>query len=169
MPAYFPRHTVEWKFEEPRAFRRLTMSLVEMAAITGVLLRIFRSFALTHGSNGWLYFGGMFAIGLLFLLLMLTAHLANFPIQRWAWRGPLFGLVEWGAEMATSFLLVWAGREPYGSVRATIHDWPAMSFSALVTRGLAVVLWTVLLAAIVQIVRRVMAASMEDEKEEATA
>jgi hypothetical protein len=169
MPTFFPRTTVEWKIEEPRAFRRLTLSLVEMAAITGVMLRIFRSFALTHGSNGWLYFGGMFALGLLFLLLMVTAHLANFPIQRWAWRAPLFALMEWATEMATSFLLIWIGREPYGSVRATLHDWPSMSTSALLTRGAAILVWTLLLAGIVQIVRRIMAAQVEDEKEEATA
>jgi hypothetical protein len=173
MPSFFPHYTVEWKLEEPRAFRRLTLSLVEMAAITGVLLRIFRSFALTHGSNGWLYLGGMFALGLLFLLLMVTAHLANFPIQRWAWRAPLFALVEWGAEMATSLLLIGVGREPYGTVRATMHDWPAMAVNALATRGLGIVLWTLLLAAIVQIVRRIMAASVEaeteEEKEEVTA
>ena len=37
MPSFFPRNTVEWHIEEPRAFRRFSYSLVEMAIVTGVL------------------------------------------------------------------------------------------------------------------------------------
>jgi hypothetical protein len=163
---FFPKQTIEWKIEEPRAFRRLSLSLVEMGLVTGILLRIFRSFVLTHGSNRWLYLGGTFAFGLLFMLLMTTAHLSNFPIQRWAWRAPLFALLEWCGEMATSLFLIWVGREPYGTVRAEWHDWLTMAVGALATRGVAIVLWSLLLAGIVQIVRRLMAASLEEEKEE---
>ena len=161
MPSFFPRSTVEWKFEEPRAFRRLTLSLVEMAAVTGVMIRIFRSFVLTHGTNGWIYLGGTFVAGMLFLLLMATAHLANFPIQRWAWRAPLFALTEWLAEMATSAFLIWVGREPYGTIRADWQDWSSMAVGALATRGSAILLWTLLLAGIVQLIRRVMAGAVE--------
>jgi hypothetical protein len=100
----------------------------------------------------------------LFLLAMATAHVANFPLQRWLWRGPAFALVECAGEMATSLLLIWVGREPYGSVRAEWHDWPSMAIGTLATRGLAVVLWTLLLAGIVQIVRRVMVDAVEEER-----
>jgi hypothetical protein len=41
-----------------------------------------------------------------------------------------------------------------------------MAVGALATRGVAIVLWSLLLAGIVQIVRRLMAASLEEEKEE---
>jgi hypothetical protein len=167
--SFFPRQTVEWHIEEPRAFRRLSLSLVEMALVTGVLLRVYRSYVLTHGANGWLFFGGSLAFGMLFLLFMTTAHLANFPIQRWAWRAPLFALIEWGGEMVTSALLIWVGREPYGSVRAEFHDWPGMAIGSLATRGLIILVWSLLLAGIVQIVRRVMADAVEEEKEEARA
>lgn len=132
--------------------------------MTGVLLRVYRSYVLTHGANGWLYLGGTFGFGLLVLLLMATAHLANFPIQRWLWRAPAFVLIECAAEMATSLLLIWVGREPYGSVRAEWHDWPSMAIGALATRGIAIILWTLLLAGIVQIVRRLMAGSVEEER-----
>jgi hypothetical protein len=71
--------------------------------------------------------------------------------------------------MATSLLLIWVGREPYGSVRAEMHDWPSMAMGTLATRGITIVVWTLLLAAIVQIVRRVMAGAVEEEKEEARA
>ena len=47
MPTFFPRQTIEIRFEEPKAFRKFSFSLVEMAIVTGVLLRIYRLFVLT--------------------------------------------------------------------------------------------------------------------------
>lgn len=135
-----------------------------MALVTGVVLRVYRSFILTHGANGWLYLGGTLGLGILFLLLMVTAHIANFPVQRWLWRAPAFALIECAGEMVTSALLIWIGREPYGSVRAEWHDWPSMAIGTLATRGLAIIVWTLLLAGIVQIVRRLMAGSIEEER-----
>ena len=167
--SFFPRQTIEWHIEEPRAFRRLSLSLVEMALVTGVLLHVYRSYVLTHGANGWLFFGGSLALGMLFLLFMTTAHLANFPIPKWAWRAPLFALIEWAGEMATSLLLIWIGKEPLGSTRAEWHDWPAMAMGTLATRGSLILIWALLLAGIVQIVRRTMAGAVEEEKEEARA
>jgi hypothetical protein len=167
--SFFPRQTIEWHIEEPRAFRRLSLSLIEMSLVTGVLLHVYRAYVLTHGANGWLFFGGSLALGLLFLLFMTTAHLANFPIQKWAWRAPAFALLECTGEMMTSLLLIWLGREPIGSARAEWHDWPAMSMGTLATRGLLILVWSLMLAGIVQIVRRVMAGTVEEEKEEARA
>jgi len=167
--SFFPRQTVEWHLEEPRAFRRLSLSLVEMALVTGVLLHVYRAYVLTHGANGWLFFGGSLALGMLFLLFMTTAHFANFPIHRCAWRAPLFALIETGGEMATSLLLILVGREPLGSARAEWHDWAAMAMGTLATRGVLILVWALLLAGIVQIVRRVMAGTVEEEKEEARA
>jgi hypothetical protein len=167
--SFFPRQTIEWHIEEPRAFRRLSLSLIEMSLVTGVLLHVYRAYVLTHGANGWLFFGGSLALGLLFLLFMTTAHLANFPIQKWAWRAPAFALLECTGEMMTSLLLIWLGREPLGSARAEWHDWPAMAMGTLATRGLLILVWSLMLAGIVQIVRRVMAGTVEEEKEEARA
>lgn len=166
MPALFPHNTVDWKLEEPAAFRRFSYSLVEMALVTGIVLRVFRSFAMTHGSDSWLYLGGTFAVGLLVLLFMVTAHLANYPLQRWAWRAPLFAVAEVAAEMATSLLLIAVAREPNGSVRATWSDWPAMAGSALVSRISAIALWALLLAGIVMLVRRTIVHQDEPEDED---
>ena len=55
MATLFPRHTVELKLEEPKAFRKFSYSLVEMAIVTGIIARIYRLVVLTHGSNHWLY------------------------------------------------------------------------------------------------------------------
>lgn len=167
--SFFPRQTVEWHLQEPRAFRRLSLSLVEMALVTGIVLHVYRAYVLTHGASGWLFFGGSLALGMLFLLFMTTAHLANFPIQRWAWRAPLFALIECSGEMATSVLLILLGREPLGSARAEWHDWAGMAMGTIATRGLLILVWALLLAGIVQIVRRAMAGAVEEEKEEARA
>ena len=123
---YFPRQTIEFRLEEPKAFRRFSFSLIEMALVTGVLLRVYRVVVLTHGSNNWLYIGGSVAIGVLFLLGMLTAHLANYPIHHYVWRGPAFAGIEVLAEMGVSALLIMVGHEANGTVRAHWDDWLGM-------------------------------------------
>jgi len=68
-----------------------------------------------------------------------------------------------------SLFLIWAGREPNGTVRAEWHDWPSMALDTLARRGVAVLLWALLLAGIVQLVRRLMLSRVEEESEEAPA
>jgi hypothetical protein len=165
MPNFFPRHTSELKFEEPKAFRRFSRSLVEMALVTGVLLRVYRVLVLTHGSNNWLYIGGSIAIGLLFLLGMATAHLANFPLHDYVWRAPLFAFVEVLAEMAVSALLITVGHEANGTVRAHWDDWVGLGLNALLYRGLAIILWCGILAGVIQIVRRTIVHEDEETSE----
>jgi hypothetical protein len=154
MPSYFPRHTVEWRLEEPAAFRRLSLSLVEMALLTGIVLRIVRALAFTLGRASWVYYGLAFVTGTLLLLGMATAHLANYPIRAWAWRAPLFALVEVTGEMATSLLLIAMHREPEGTARADFVHWPSMAMRALLQSELSICLWALLLAAVIVFVRR---------------
>ena len=161
MANFFPRQTLEFKFEEPKAFRRISFSLVEMAVITGILVRVYRVIVITHGSNNWLYIGGTITLGVVFLLGMLTAHLANYPLHQYPWRGPAFALVEVVSEMTVSALLIAVGHEANGTVRAHWGDWVGLGLNALLFRGLAIVIWTLLLAAVIQIVRRVV---HEDEE-----
>jgi hypothetical protein len=165
MPHFFPKHTLEFKVFEPRAFRRFSFSLVEMAIVTGVLLRVYRLVVLSHELSNWLYLGGTFAIGLIFLIGMTTAHLANFPLHQYLWRAPAFALIEVIAEMAASALLIALGREPHGSVRAHWDDWLGMGVNTLLTRGLIVVLWGVALAIIVHLVRRTLVRDDEEKLE----
>lgn len=165
MSTFFPRQTIELRLEEPKAFRKISFSLVEMAIVTGVLLRVYRVVILTHGSNHWLYVAGVFALGMIFLLGMLTAHLANFPLHQYFWRAPVFAVVEVAAEMATSALLIAIGREANGSVRAHWDDWVGMGLNALLIRGLSIVLWGLILAGVVQLVRRTIVHE-DDEPDE---
>ncbi|MDB4906715.1 MAG: hypothetical protein JWO05_1499 [Gemmatimonadetes bacterium] len=169
VPTFFPRQTIQWRVEEPPAFRRLSLSLVEMAMITGILLRLFRAVALTHGSNSGLYLGGTFLVALLVMLGMETAHLANFPLHRWTWRAPAFALLETGGEMLTSLVLIWLRREPMGTARADFHDWPGMAGQALLARGLIIVLWALLLAGVITLVRRTMGREEDADEEPVTA
>ena len=154
MAEYFPRHTVAWKIEEPPAFRRLTLSLVEMAVLTGVVARLLRSMALRHGpADSWLYIGGLLALGAIILFGMATAHLGNYPVRHWLWRAPLFGVVEAAAEALTSLPLIALGREPIGTGRAEMTDWPMLALETLVSRTFAVCVFALLLAGVVQLVR----------------
>ena len=159
MSKYFPRTTNEIRSDEPSAFRELTRSVAEMGLITGVVLRLFRSLVLTHGSNSWLYLGGMFALGAVFLFAMTTIHLANFPLRRWLWRAPVLGTLVAVGEVAVSLLLIAVGREPNGTVRAELADWPGMAGSVVLYRLTAVCAWALLLAGAVTIARNALAAT----------
>ena len=164
MPTFFPHTTIEWRVEEPKAFRKFSFSLVEMAIVTGILLRLYRVLVLTHALNNWLYFGIAAAVGAIFLLGAVTAHLANFPLHQYIWRAPAFALVEVAAEMAMSAVLIALRHERNGSVPAHWDDWVGMSLNALLVRGLPIVIWGLVLAGVVHLVRRTIVHE-EDEPE----
>src|SRR4051812_34465217 len=151
------------RIEEPRAFRRFSRSLFEMALITGVLVRVYRSLVLTHGSASFGYIAVTMGFALIFVIFMATAHLANYPLHHWIWRAPAFVGLEVLAEMATSLFLIWLSREPNGTVRAHYDDWPGMLMRALLYRGLVVVLWSLILSVIVQVVRNRFVKEEADE------
>jgi hypothetical protein len=153
MSDLFPLRTATMRIAEPRAFRRFSRSLLEMALITGVLVRVYRSLVLTHGSTSLAYIAGSIAIAILLIVFMATSHLANYPLHQWTWRAPAFAAAEVAGEMLTSLFLIWLNREPNGTVRAHFADWPGMTMRALLYRGLTVILWSLVLAAIVQVVR----------------
>jgi hypothetical protein len=162
---YFPKHTVQWHFEEPTILRKFSLSLVEMAVLTGIVLRLYRALVSMHLSTSWLLWGGSIAFGILVLCAMVTVHLANYPLQRWVWRAPLFAAVEAIAESATSALLIAFGREPTGSARAEWSDWLPMAWGTLGLRMLEVCGWALVLAAVVWIVRRTILREQKVEEE----
>lgn len=163
MSTFFPKHTIQWHFEEPTVLRRFSLSLWEMALLTGVVIRLYRAVVINYGGTSWVWFTAV-GLGVLLFCAMATMHLANFPVRRWVWRAPVFGAVEVAAESATSLALIWLGREPHGSTRAEFSDWPSLVTSAIVTRELTVIGWAAVLALIVGIVRRaILREPMEDE------
>src|SRR5687768_12778004 len=157
MSSFFPRHTADWRIEEPAILRRLTMSIVETSLIAGVAVRLLRSIALTYGDGGFLYYAGTFALGLTILFGLLAAHLSNYTLRTWLWRAPTFALLEILAEVATSALLITFHREPIGSrERAEFADLPSIAQQAFLVRFTSIIAFTVILAAIVYAVRYVL-------------
>ncbi len=166
MTKFFPKQTVEWHFEEPTILRRFSLSLIEVALLTGILLRLYRAVVITAGSTAsWLWAGGTFAIGILVLCAAATVHLSNYPMQKWVWRAPAFALLEVAAESFTALLLIWVGREPVGSSRAEWADWLPMAGTTLWTRLFVVSGWALLLSAMVWIVRRTILREQPVEEE----
>ena len=156
-PSFFPRETHVFHVVELSVWRTLSLSVVEMAALTGVLLRGLRAVGLSHPDLGMPYIAATFAVGAVLLFGMLTLHLANFPVRRWLWRVPAFAVLESATEMAVSALLVLGHREPLGTTgRAAWRDLPSMALATLETRLVAVVLFAAALAGIVQLVRRLL-------------
>ena len=154
MSHFFPRQSVEWRLEEPQAFRRLSLSLVEMALLTGIVLRVLRALTFTHAHASWLFYGAALVVGLVILLGMATAYLANFTLRSWLWRAPLFAFIETIGEMGTSLVLIALHREPEGTVRAEFHDWPSMALRALLQSQLSICVWAAILAGVIVFVRR---------------
>lgn len=144
----------EWTPPEPTAFQKVAQSLVEVSIMTGLLLRLFRAVILTHGApDNLLYLGGAFAIGAIFLLSMMTIHLSRVPLNQWMWRAPAFALIESAAEALVSLGLISAAREPLGSARAEMHDWPGMALSIFLSRLVVLCVFALLLGLIVQKLR----------------
>jgi len=145
--------TSEWDLEEPPAFARIARSPVELALITGVVMRLFRAVVLTNGAVTSGYLAAALVLGTLFLLGMATLHLGRFPVREWPWRAPLFAIFETTGEMAVSLLLIALHREPWGTARAEFIDWQAMATGVLFWRVLGVSLWALLLGLTVSFVR----------------
>lgn len=154
----------EWDLEEPESFKRIARSPVELAAITGVLIRLFRALILTHGPvDSLLYLGSSLALGAIFLLTMATLHLGRFPIKEWPWRAALFAVVETAAEMGTSLALIAMHREPWGTVRAEFVDWQPMAVGVLFWRLVTVTLFALILGWTIHLVRTRLLPENEEE------
>ena len=153
MPVFFPVKTASFKLDEARAFRRISYSVVEMAVVTAVVLRVYRALALALAGANVFLLSASFAFGFVVLFGMVTLHLGNFTVRRWIWRAPLFALIEASAESLTSLALIWIHREPLGSARATFADWPGIVGSIFTWRLSAIVVFAFVLAAVVQMTR----------------
>lgn len=143
----------EWDLEEPAAFTKIARSRVELALITGVVMRLFRAVVLTQGNASSSFLGAALVLGTLFLLGMATLHLGRFPVREWPWRAPLFAVFETAGEMAVSLLLISLHREPWGTARAEFTDWQPMVTGVLFWRVLGVSVWALLLGATVSFIR----------------
>ena len=137
--------------------RAFAVRSIEPAGITGLVLRAYRALVLgATMTSGWVTFVIGLTIGVLFLCGMLTWHLGNYPVKRWPLRALAFVIIEVTAELGMSSLLIGVGRERFGSRVATWGDWWPMAGQTLVERFIVLGLFTLVLAASVQMVRRVL-------------
>lgn len=164
MAPFFPHHTTEWRVHEPAAVRRFLLSVVAMAAVAGIAMRVYRWAMLTYAPTAnaivlFLAYAGIVVI----LLVLATAHLGNYPVRHWLWRAPVFGVLAGIAEALTSALLIAAGVEPLGhDLRAHWHDWWSTDGQwGILARSVVwdtclVILFALILAGVVQLVRFAM-------------
>jgi hypothetical protein len=153
-PRFFPRETIEWHLHEPAVFRRVSLSLVAMAAVTGALVRLYRLAVLTYAplDNLWVLLAAG-AGGAVLVLGLATVHLGNYPVRHWLWRAPAFGVVEALAAMAVSAALIAAGVERLGTAPMHWHDWRGDLFPVVVRDALVITGFALVLAGVVQLVR----------------
>jgi hypothetical protein len=156
MAPFFPRQTIEWKIEEPPFVRRVSVSLAAMAVLTGVVVHLYRWFVLTHRAGPWWLLVMTLAAGFVVLLGLTTAHLGNHPVRQWVWRAPLFAAVECVTEAAMSALMIAAGVERIGTERAGWADWPTLALTILLRRTTIIIVFSILLAGVVQWARYVL-------------
>lgn len=162
MADFFPRTTVSWKVEQPHALRRMTLSLPQMALLTGICLRLWRSYTLTHGTpDSWAWVGGTFLAGVSFLFLMCAIHLANFTLKNWIWRAPLFAVLESATEIVMSFALTTLNLEPLGAEMAELSDWLSTSIRIFFVRLSGVIIFSFVLGIVVWILRRLLLAQKD--------
>lgn len=154
MQGFFPERTTEWQAPKAGPFRHLSMSILEMAVLTGVIVRVYRALVLSRADGGDIGFLALsFAVGTVLLLGMVTLHLGNFTLRQWAWRAPVFAVIEVASEALVSLGLIWLGREPLGSLRATFADWPALVARTAMYRITTIGLFAIALAGVVQFMR----------------
>lgn len=140
--------------DEPGFWRKVGLSLPLMGVLTGAGLRSYRAVVYTFGwSDSWLWIAGTFIVGAMFLFLMATLHLGNYPARAWWWRAPLFAFVEAGTEVLVSLGLTLLGLEVVGSMQGTLEDWQLTATRTLFMRVAGITLFAVVLALVSTVVR----------------
>lgn len=138
----------------------MTISLPAMALVTGIVVRLWRSYVLTHGApDSWAWVGGTFLAGASFLFLMCAVHLANFTLRSWTWRAPLFSILEAGTEIGMSLVLTALSLEPLGADKAELSDWLPTAIRVLFSRLVGIVIFAAVLAVVVSVLRRIILAA----------
>ena len=142
--------------EEP-LWQRLMANAVVMALLTGGALRLYRSAILQFGwSNSWLWVAGTFLGPVAILFLMATLYLGNFHAKSWAWRAPLFAVLEVATEAVVSYVLLRMGLETAGSLQATLVDWQRATPRMASFRMIGIPLFALVLALVSTVVRAIL-------------
>ncbi len=142
--------------EEP-LWQRLMANVVVMALLTGGALRVYRAVVLQYGwSNSWLWVAGTFLGQAAILFLLATLYLGNYHAKSWAWRAPLFAVLEIATEAVASYVLFRMGPETAGSLQATLDDWQRATLRMASFRMIGIPLFALVLALVSTVVRAIL-------------
>lgn len=165
MPEFFPRKTIEFRAIELKLPRRVSLSLIGMAALTAVLVRLLRLAVRANGTlNVWEVLP-IFAVGFIILLGMAAVYLGNHPVHQWVWRAPLFAVLESVSEAIVSAILIAMHVERIGQARAEWANWLPMALTTLVRSSISILVFALVLAFVVQTVRRSLIHKERGEEE----
>lgn len=134
---------------------RLPRSLIPMALVTGIVVHSYIWFVLARASAnfGWvallLAFSGRFVL----LLGLATVYLGNHPVRQWIWRAPAFAVLEAAVEAIMVAILITIRVERIGTEHAHTRDWWSIVSDILIYHGIAILLFSLILAVVVQTVR----------------
>ncbi len=134
---------------------RIPRSLIPMALVTGIVVHSYIWFVLTRASVnfGWiallLAFSGRFVL----LLALATVYLGNHPVRQWIWRAPAFAVLEGAVEAVMVAVLIKVRVERIGTEHAHRSDWWSMVSDILIYHGIAILVFSLILAIVVQTVR----------------
>jgi len=134
---------------------RIPRSLIPMALVTGIVVHSYIWFVLARASVnfGWiallLAFSGRFVL----LLGLATVYLGNHPVRQWIWRAPLFAVLEAAVEAVMVAILLKIGVERIGTEHAHARDWWSIVSDILIYHGIAILVFSLILAVVVQTVR----------------
>lgn len=138
-------------------WQRLMANVVVMAVLTGGALRLYRAIVLQYGwSNSWFWVGGTFLGQAAILFLLATLYLGNYHAKSWAWRAPLFAVLEVATESAVSYVLLRMGLETAGSHSATLVDWQRATLRMASFRMIGIPLFALVLALVSTVVRAIL-------------
>ncbi len=137
------------------ALRRVPRSMIPMALITGVIVHAYIWVVLARLSVnfGWVALLLAFAGRFVLLLGLTTVYLGNHPVRQWIWRAPLFALAEGMVEAVVVAALIAVRVERVGTERAHPHEWVGIVADILVYHGIAILVFSLVLALVVQTVR----------------
>jgi hypothetical protein len=134
---------------------RIPRSLIPMALITGIVVHSYIWFVLARASAGFGWIGLLLAFSGRFVLLLglATVYLGNHPVRQWIWRAPLFALAEGAVEAVMVAILIRVRVERIGTEHAHQRDWMSIVSDILIYHGIAIIVFSAILAVVVQTVR----------------
>jgi hypothetical protein len=154
MTPFFPESPFSGKRVDS-LLARIPRSLIPMAIITGLVVHSYIWLVLARASShfGWIALLVAFSGRFVLLLGLATVYLGNHPVRQWIWRVPAFAALEIAVEAIFVAVLIRIRVERVGTEHAHQRDWWSIVSDILIYNGIAIIVFSVILAVVVQTVR----------------